>query len=66
MADSNQNSVLGNVEVRGEPQIAPIGVDEFEAVRITDSQRVHSCGLDHFIVELRPETADPDLMQAMV
>jgi hypothetical protein len=66
MRATSRYPVLGNVEVGGEMyQLAPVGKDGYEAIRLADSQRIGTvAGVAGWMWRLQSES--PELMQAIM
>jgi hypothetical protein len=66
MRATSRDPVLGNVEVRGVTyQIAPVGIDSYEAIRLADSQRIGTVApTSGWMWRLQSES--PDLMREIV
>jgi hypothetical protein len=66
MRGTSQYPVLGNVEVGGETyQIAPVGEDGYEAIRLADSQRIGTvAGTSGNMWRLQSES--PELMHQIM
>jgi hypothetical protein len=67
MRATSRDPVLGNVEVGGELyQIAPLGLDSYEAIRVADSQRIGTVVAARSGWMWRLQSESPDLMHEIV